>query len=145
MTADTVRGRLVLDDAIVPGEIHVEDGVITAVEPDERAGFGPVVAPGFVDVHVHGWGGHSAMGDAKALDGMARALLRQGVTSFLPTAWTEPIPELVEFADRVRGWLPGAPANGSAPLGFNLEGPFLSEAKKGAHEAAKLRAPADVA
>ena len=41
MTAETVRGRLVLDDAIVPGEIVVEDGVITAVEPDERAGSGP--------------------------------------------------------------------------------------------------------
>jgi N-acetylglucosamine-6-phosphate deacetylase len=145
MTAETVRGRLVLDDAIVPGEIVVDDGVITAVEPDERAGSGPVIAPGFVDVHVHGWGGHSAMGDAQALDGMARALLRQGVTSFLPTAWTEPIPELVAFAERVRQWLPAAPANGSSPLGFNLEGPFLSEAKKGAHEAAKLRVPADVA
>lgn len=145
MTADMVRGRLVLDDAIVPGEIEVEDGRITAVVPDERAGFGPLVAPGFVDVHVHGWGGHSAMGDASALDGMARALLRQGVTSFLPTAWTEPIPELAAFAERVRQWLPAAPANGSSPLGFNLEGPFLSEAKKGAHGAAKLRAPAHVA
>ena len=48
----------------------------------------PYVAPGFVDVHVHGWGGHDAMGDAAALDGMARALLRRGVTSFLPTAVT---------------------------------------------------------
>ena len=144
MTAETVRGRLVLDDAIVPGEIQVEDGVITAVEPDERAGVGPLVAPGFVDVHVHGWGGHSAMGDLTALDGMSRALLRQGVTSFLPTAWTEPLPTLAEFADRVRQWLPASPANGSSPLGFNLEGPFLSEAKKGAHESAKLRAPADV-
>ena len=84
------------------------------------------------------------MGDRAALDGMARALLRQGVTSFLPTAWTEPIPTLVEFADRVRSWLPAAPADGSSPLGFNLEGPFLSEAKKGAHDPTHLRAPADV-
>ncbi|HEX5012683.1 MAG TPA: N-acetylglucosamine-6-phosphate deacetylase [Candidatus Limnocylindrales bacterium] len=145
MTAEAIRGRLVLDDAIVPGEIRVDDGVISAVEPDGRGSAGPLLAPGFIDVHVHGWGGHSAMGDAAALDGMARALLRQGVTSFLPTAWTEPIPELAEFAERLRTWIPAAPRDGSSPLGFNLEGPFLSEAKKGAHDPAKLRAPADVA
>jgi N-acetylglucosamine-6-phosphate deacetylase len=144
MTKEAVRGRLVLEHEVVAGEILVEDGVIVAVEPDERAGFGPLIAPGFVDVHVHGWGGHSAMGDRAALDGMARALLRQGVTSFLPTAWSEPIPTLVEFADRVRSWLPAAPGDGSSPLGFNLEGPFLSNAKKGAHDPTHLRNPADV-
>ena len=144
MTTETVRGRLILDDAVVAGEIRVEDGLIDAFEADEGAASGPLIAPGFVDVHVHGWGGHSAMGDSAALDGMARALLRQGVTSFLPTAWTEPIPTLVEFADRVRSWLPAAPPNGSGALGFNLEGPFLSEARKGAHDPTHLRAPADV-
>ena len=53
-------------------------------------------------MHVHGWGGHAATGDAAALDGMARALLRRGVTSFLPTAPTLPEAELPAFADRVR-------------------------------------------
>jgi N-acetylglucosamine-6-phosphate deacetylase len=144
MATETVRGRLVLDDAVVAGEIRVEDGLIDAFEADEGAASGPLIAPGFVDVHVHGWGGHSAMGDSAALDGMARALLRQGVTSFLPTAWTEPMQTLVEFADRVRSWVPASPADGASPLGFNLEGPFLSEAKKGAHDPANLLAPADV-
>jgi N-acetylglucosamine-6-phosphate deacetylase len=143
MATETVRGRLVLDDAVVAGEIRVEDGLIDAFEADEGAASGPLIAPGFVDVHVHGWGGHSAMGDSAALDGMARALLRQGVTSFLPTAWTEPMQTLVEFADRVRSWVPASPADGASPLGFNLEGPFLSEAKKGAHDPANLLAPAD--
>ena len=106
---------------------------------------GPYLAPGFVDVHVHGWGGHDAMGDLAALDGMARSLLRRGVTSFLPTAVTAPLPALAAFADRVRGWLPAAPADGAEPLGFNLEGPFLAMARRGAHDQAALRAPADVA
>ena len=105
---------------------------------------GPYIAPGFVDVHVHGWGGHDAMGDRAALDGMARRLLRRGVTSFLPTAVTAPIDELVGFAGRVRSWLPDAPADGAEPLGFNLEGPFLAPARRGAHDAAYLRTPADV-
>jgi N-acetylglucosamine-6-phosphate deacetylase len=91
---------------------------------------------------VHGWGGFDATGDAQALSGMARALLRRGVTSFLPTAPTLPLDELPRFADRVRSWTPAAPGDGAQPLGFNLEGPFLAPARKGAHEATLLREPA---
>lgn len=139
-----VAGRLVLDDRVETGRIIVEDGRIAAIEPGPVPDGTPYVTPGFVDVHVHGWGGHDAMGDAAALDGMARALLRHGVTSFLPTAVTAPLAELAEFADRVRAWIPAAPANGAAALGFNLEGPFLSDARRGAHDPTFLRDPADV-
>ncbi|MCJ7709697.1 MAG: amidohydrolase family protein, partial [Chloroflexi bacterium] len=134
--AAIVRGRLVLDDAIVPGRLHVQDGRIAAIEPDDAEASGPLVLPGFVDVHVHGWGGHDAMGSSADLDGMARALLRHGVTSFLPTAVTASLDTLREFADRVRGWMPVAPLDGSAPLGFNLEGPFISPSRKGAQNPA---------
>jgi N-acetylglucosamine-6-phosphate deacetylase len=150
----SVRGRLVLDDHVESGRIAIEDGWIAAVEPVD-AGPGraagapaaeemPYLAPGFVDLHVHGGGGHDAMGGAAALDGMARHLLRHGVTGFLPTAVTAPLPALVAFAETVRGWLPGAPIDGAEPLGFNLEGPFLADARRGAHDPAWLRAPADV-
>lgn len=143
MTSSTVSGRLVLEDRVAPGRVSIGDGAITAVEVDvsDVGADAPYVSPGFVDIHVHGWGGHDAMGDATALDGMARALLRRGVTSFLPTAVTAPLRELAAFADRVRGWMPSAPADGAEPLGFNLEGPFLAPAKRGAHAQAHLRAP----
>jgi N-acetylglucosamine-6-phosphate deacetylase len=141
----TIKGRLVLDDRVASGRIAIEDGRIAAVDlDDEAAPDGPILAPGFVDLHVHGWGGHDAMGERAALDGMARALLRRGVTAFLPTAVTAPLPELEAFADRVRAWLPGAPADGAAPLGFNLEGPFLAAARRGAHDPDHLRIPAEV-
>jgi len=146
---EELRGRLVLDDAVVAGRLTIEDGWIAAVdlEPgaDVSAASGlPYLAPGFVDVHVHGWGGHSAMGSTEELDGMARALLRRGVTSFLPTAWSTPLDELRAFADRVRAWMPGSPDDGAEPLGFNLEGPFISHGKKGAHNPEHIRNPADV-
>ena len=146
MTTHTVTGRLVLDDRVAPGRVSIDDGLITAVEVDatgvpEDAAY---IAPGFVDVHVHGWGGHDAMGDRDALDGMARALLRRGVTSFLPTAVTAPLDDLTAFAERVRAWMPSAPGDGAEPLGFNLEGPFLADARRGAHDQTQLRAPADV-
>ncbi len=144
MAGELVRGRLVLDGDPVPGRLAIEDGWIAAVEPDAGAVDGPLIAPGFIDVHVHGWGGHAATGDAAALSGMARALLRRGVTTFLPTAPSLPEDELPVFADRVRGWMPTAPDDGAQPLGFNLEGPFLSPERRGAHDPAVLRSPAEL-
>ncbi len=146
MSSQEVLGRLVLDDRVEAGVVTIEDGTITGVE---RGGAGagpalPYVAPGFVDVHVHGWGGHDAMSDPAALDGMARRLLEHGVTSFLPTAVTAPIPTLTDFAERVRRWIPAAAADGAQPLGFNLEGPFLAATKRGAHDPSHLVTPADV-
>lgn len=147
MTATTVSGRLVLDDRVEPGHLTIEDGWIAEIRLDAGdpvTADGPFIAPGFVDVHVHGWGGHDAMGDRDALDGMARALLRRGVTSFLPTAVTAPIPSLRSFAERVRAWIPEAPDDGAEPLGFDLEGPFLAEARRGAHDPACLQVPSGV-
>jgi N-acetylglucosamine-6-phosphate deacetylase len=146
LTTETIAGRLVLEDRVAPGRLTIDDGVIATVDVHEAgvADDAPYIAPGFVDVHVHGWGGHDAMGDTDALDGMARALLRQGVTSFLPTAVTAPLDDLSAFAERVRRWMPGAPGDGAQPLGFNLEGPFLANARRGAHDQTQLRAPADV-
>ena len=147
MPTEIVTGRLVLSDAVVPGRITVEDGYIAAVDPapdDAAAVAGPLVAPGLIDVHVHGWGGHDATGDAAALSGMARALLRRGVTSFLPTSPTLPEIDTPRFGARVREWMPSAPADGAEPLGFNMEGPFIAPARKGAHDPALLRTPAGI-
>jgi N-acetylglucosamine-6-phosphate deacetylase len=162
---------LVLADAVVRGSVTIDDGWITAVELDDepaagepaagpgagrastgaRRGSGrglgsardpgPLIAPGYADIHVHGWGGHDATGGAEALTGMARALLRRGVTSFLPTAPSLVPGELGVFVERVRRWLPVAPSDGAEPLGFNLEGPFLAPARAGAHDPRALRTP----
>jgi N-acetylglucosamine-6-phosphate deacetylase len=146
MTAATVvAGRLVLPDRVVAGRLHVADGRIAGIEEDERESGGPLVAAGFIDVHVHGWGGCSAMGGIDHLRGMARGLLTHGVTSFLPSGWTAPLATLAAFAGSVRRWLADGPSHDAAePLGFNLEGPFLSDPRRGAHNPRHLVAPADV-
>jgi N-acetylglucosamine-6-phosphate deacetylase len=156
-----VEGRLVIGDRIARGRITVEDGFIAAVDLDDgeggedregrddrvenRGSPSPYIVPGFVDVHVHGWGGHDAMGSTADLDGMARGLLRHGVTSFLPTAVTSPLATLSAFADRVRRWMPAAPEDGAVPLGFNLEGPFISSARTGAQNPDYVQDPVDAA
>jgi len=150
MSAGTdLRGRLILDDEVVVGRLRIDDGWIVAVDVDRPADAArdvglPYLAPGFVDVHVHGWGGHDAMGSTDDLDGMARALLRRGVTSFLPTGVTNPMPQLHAFAERVRAWIPRAPVDGAEPLGFNIEGPFIAPGRKGAHNPAFIATPSEV-
>ncbi len=105
----SVSGRLVLGDGVILGHLLIEDGRIAAIEPDPTAPADVTIVPGFIDVHVHGWGGHDAMGGPAALDGMARALAARGVTSFLPTSVTASFEKLTVFAESVREWLPGAP------------------------------------
>ena len=142
--AETLSGQLVLTDGSLLGHLSVDDGRITGIETDSSVRGDVTIVPGFIDVHVHGWGGHDAMAGADALSGMARALATHGVTSFLPTSVTASFEKLTAFADSVREWLPGAPADGAEPLGFNMEGPFLAPAKKGAHPLDLLRHPADL-
>ncbi|MGD8485173.1 MAG: amidohydrolase family protein [Chloroflexota bacterium] len=142
---ETIAGRLVLDDGEILGRLDLDvDGNIAAIEADHTAPTEVLVVPGLIDVHVHGWGGHDAMGGPEALSGMARALAGRGVTSFLPTSVTASFEKLTGFADSVREWMPSAPADGAEPLGFNMEGPFLAEKKKGAHPAALLRHPEEL-
>jgi N-acetylglucosamine-6-phosphate deacetylase len=141
---ETLSGQVVLESRVMRGHITVDDGHIIGIEPDETADDRCLVVPGFIDVHVHGWGGHDAMGGAEALSGMARALATRGVTSFLPTSVTASFEQLTVFADSVREWMPSAPADGAEPLGFNMEGPFLAQEKKGAHPADLLRHPEDL-
>ena len=143
-STSVVAGRLVLEDRVAPGRIVISGDLITAVEPDASAADGNYVCPGFIDLHVHGWGGHDALAGAAGLDGMARALLGRGVTSFLPTADTAAIGTLAAFAADVRRWSASVRDDRAEPLGINLEGPFLSLARKGAQDATSMRLPAEV-
>jgi len=143
-----VTGRLVLDDRVVAGWVVVEDDLIVAVEPSGEAeasgAAGPFITPGFVDVHTHGGGGFDVMDGVAGMDGTARHLIRHGVTSFLPTGVTAPIPDLVRYAEAFREWRSHVGPDVAEPLGYNLEGPFLSPWRKGAHDPTLLRDPADV-
>ena len=106
MTATIVAGRLVLEDRVAAGRLTVDDGLISTVEVDvgDVAADAPYLAPGFVDVYVHGWGGHDAMGD-EALQVMRR---RRGGEQLLAyrdgRVWKAMLPQLVnEYVREVTG------------------------------------------
>ncbi|MBI3722428.1 N-acetylglucosamine-6-phosphate deacetylase [bacterium] len=135
-----LEGRVLCPDGkLREGALLVEDGLVRSFREGKaaRAGF---VLPGFVDVHVHGGGGHDTMdGEAGAL-GLARFHARRGTTSLCPTTITSEPGEL-ERALRGIGLAASSDHRGRARiLGAHLEGPFISERRLGA-QPSRARAP----
>lgn len=129
------------------GSFSVENGRFTHVldsAPHEDGVDlnGAYVIPGLVDIHTHGNSGADfSDGDYAGLVKMAGYLARQGVTSFAPASMTLPY-EVLETAFRTAVRLHREQPAGCARLmGINMEGPFFSEKKKGAQNAAYLRLP----
>lgn len=91
---------------------------------------GYIISPGFIDVHIHGFAGHDTMeGTKDAISSMAIGLAKGGVTSFLPTTTATSIKELSKILSLTHGL---ENIEGARPLGFHLEGPFLSKEEPGA-------------
>ena len=59
------EGLLLLDEALVPGRVRFEGGKITSVERSApaapRASGEPIIAPGLIDLHVHGYAGRDPL------------------------------------------------------------------------------------
>jgi N-acetylglucosamine-6-phosphate deacetylase len=127
----------VVDGRLVPGDVAVEDGVVSAVGVGIGGGGRGIAAPGFVDLQVNGFAGVDLTGaDTAGYRHAGEAMLATGVTAFQPTFVTGP-EDVV--ADAVRAM----PTEDVGPrvLGAHLEGPFLSPRKPGAHDPRHLRAP----
>ncbi|WP_395612153.1 N-acetylglucosamine-6-phosphate deacetylase [Allosphingosinicella sp.] len=126
--------------------VVVDDGLIMDVMPSgqcpanlEQRQLAGDLLPGFIDLQVNGGGG-ILFNDHPTIDGIAAigaAHRRFGTTGFLPTLISDDL-GTVERAIRavdaaIEGGIPGV-------LGIHIEGPFLSRAKKGIHDASKFRA-----
>lgn len=129
-----VQAALV-DGALVQGDVEVADGRVAAVG---LAGPGRgIAAPGFVDLHIHGFKGVDfATADAAGYRRAGEALLETGVTAVRVGFITAPEEELLAA-------LRGVPAElgGARLLGCHLEGPFISPARLGMHPATARRDP----
>ena len=135
-------GRLLVEGAFVPGRVSYDHGRITAVErlarvPDDA----PLVAPGLVDLHVHGYAGCDPYED---LPGLARALASVGTTAFLPTLFPDVPARLGKDAQRIWERRDDC-AGGARVLGLHLEGPFVNPKRAGGLPADRLHEPSPAA
>lgn len=99
------------------------------------------VIPGLIDIHFHGCVGEDfSECDTTGLEKMACYELSQGVTSICPSGMTLPESQLAKICETTASY-DRTSHPGAELVGIHLEGPFLSEAKKGAQNAAFLHTP----
>ncbi len=149
MERSVFKGNLVLAEKILEnGAVVVEGEKIVGIYPSAEArtlegsemlDFGDhYVAPGLIDLHLHGAMGRDVMdGSVAGLEEIAAYQVRNGVTGFVATTLAAPLPGIRDAVAGVRAAL--SKPLPSEILGLHLEGPFLSFEKKGAQNPEFIR------
>ena len=146
-----INGKIILENSILEDSVLLFDkkieGIVSKNEIPENAEIidakGGFVAPGLIDVHIHGYLGKDVCdGEEESIRTISKGLLANGVTGYLPTTMTvdmKVIKKALEVCrslkEESRDW------DGSTILGCHAEGPFISEKKKGAQDAKYILTP----
>lgn len=131
------------------GTVIVENGTITAVvegnvvvaDATEIDAKGRYVAPGFIDMHIHGGGGYDFMdGDVNSFLKIAETHVKYGTTAMCPTTLTSELDHLLKTLDHYEQ-AEILNVAGAQFLGMHLEGPYFSKNQSGAQDPRFMRNP----
>ena len=145
-----VNGKIILPDSIVEGRALLFDEKIAGLSETVPEGAeiidakGRYVAPGLVDIHIHGYlGEDTSDGSVEGIRKMAEGIVKNGVTAWLPTTMTVSYDDLRHAFDAVRALMDKKNnPKGAQIMGVHAEGPFINPSKKGAQAVEYIR-PAD--
>src|SRR6202453_712222 len=157
VTAIYASRILTPQEELLDAVILVEGGRITAIGhrdevkiPEGAVDYvasGMTVVPGFVDVHVHGAGGHDVMeATPAALDCITSTVARHGTTSILATTVTAPVDETCKSLEGIAQFIGSHEHQENTGLaaeilGIHLEGPFISKTRRGVHPSDSITRP----
>jgi N-acetylglucosamine-6-phosphate deacetylase len=132
------NGTLVAEDGVI---LEIKEGDIDFPDAETIDAAGYYVAPGFIDLHIHGGGGHDFMdGTVKAFLKIAETHAQYGTTALVPTTLTSEKEDLLITLDNYEK----ANANnlfGAQFLGMHLEGPYFALSQRGAQDPRYIRNP----
>ena len=124
------------DKITAVSERNIEAESVTEIDAK-----GKYIAPGFIDIHVHGGGGHDFMdGTENAFLKIAEMHAKYGTTSMLPTSLSASREELIQTLDAYES-AHKKNINGSRFLGMHLEGPYFAMNQRGAQDPKYIRDP----
>lgn len=134
-------------DKIEKGSILIKNGKIKEINPSTHTedniidANGLYLSPGFIDVHIHGAGGHDTMdGTVHAINEISKTIVKHGTTSFTPTTMTVSIEDINKAMQAIKeAKINGT--DGANVLGAHLEGPFISPKAIGAQNPNYLISP----
>jgi N-acetylglucosamine-6-phosphate deacetylase len=135
--------------------ILIRDGVIEAIAARQEmtlpsgaaeiSAAGQTAIPGFIDVHIHGAGGHDVMeGTPEAMSVVAQTLARHGTTSFVATTVTASPDDTCRSVEGIAHYITqqfSALHTKAEVLGIHYEGPFINKARRGVHPAEWVQLP----
>lgn len=152
MTRMVIRARCLLTplEEIPDGIVLAEDGRIVAAGRREEIAVPHgardydasrwTLAPGLIDIHIHGAGGRDVMeADADAIGQITPTVARYGTTAMLATTVTASADDTLRSLERIARWAGNqgagkpAPAPAAEVLGIHFEGPFISPVRRGVH------------
>lgn len=144
-----IRGGIAfIDGKFVRADVRIENGRIAQVGElapvggeDVRAADGLFVLPGFVDIHIHGFGGHDCMRGEDDVRAMSRELAKTGVAAFVPTTMSAGEADTHAALAGIQRVVGKQEPGGAAVLGAHMEAPFLSKKHMGAQLGDCLQLP----